>query len=207
MKLPFLSYAGALPKTYAERDLPTRRGELPRTTSCSRGGRTPPSLASMTGPPHESQLLASPSCESSSRRISPAWPSVRRCHRDGQGCAAPEVRAKLGHYPELGRAAAKAIPHAALVEFTGLGHAPQMQDPDGSHKALLEGRTGGGADESLSVQTAFCPATVPRRNFLAATLWFFADFQGGRLRTGCSRPAAAVRDRGCPIIRAAAPIG
>jgi hypothetical protein len=112
------------------------------------------------------------------------------------------VRAKLGHYPELGRAAAKAIPHATLVEFTGLGHAPQMQDPDGSHKALLEGRTGGGADESLSVQTAFCPATVPRRNFLAATFWFFADFQGGRLRTGCSRgPSTACREQGSAILR------
>ncbi|ACD15957.1 alpha/beta hydrolase fold [Paraburkholderia phytofirmans PsJN] len=54
--------------------------------------------------------------------------------------AAPaEVRAKLGHYPELGKAAAKAIPHATLVEFAELGHAPQMQDPQAFHKALLAG--------------------------------------------------------------------
>jgi pimeloyl-ACP methyl ester carboxylesterase len=39
----------------------------------------------------------------------------------------------------LGKAAAKAIPHATLVEFADLGHAPQMQDPDAFHKALLEG--------------------------------------------------------------------
>ncbi|MGF6262083.1 pimeloyl-ACP methyl ester carboxylesterase [Paraburkholderia youngii] len=57
----------------------------------------------------------------------------------GKDAAPPEVRAKLGHYPELGRAAAKAIPHATLVEFAELGHAPQMQDPDAFHKALLDG--------------------------------------------------------------------
>jgi pimeloyl-ACP methyl ester carboxylesterase len=57
----------------------------------------------------------------------------------GKDAASPEVRAKIGHYPELGKAAAKAIPDATLVEFADLGHAPQMQDPDAFHKALLEG--------------------------------------------------------------------
>ncbi len=57
----------------------------------------------------------------------------------GKDAAPPEVRAKLGHYPELGRAATKSIPHATLVEFAGLGDAPQMQDPDAFHKVLLEG--------------------------------------------------------------------
>ncbi|MCC8391060.1 alpha/beta hydrolase [Paraburkholderia sp. MMS20-SJTR3] len=57
----------------------------------------------------------------------------------GKDAAPPAVRAKLGRYPELGRAAAQAIAHATLVEFAGLGHAPQMQDPDAFHKALLEG--------------------------------------------------------------------
>jgi pimeloyl-ACP methyl ester carboxylesterase len=57
----------------------------------------------------------------------------------GKDAAPPEVRAKIGHYPELGKAAAKAIPHATLVEFAGLGHAPQMQDPQAFHKALLDG--------------------------------------------------------------------
>ncbi|MFM0319389.1 alpha/beta hydrolase [Paraburkholderia nemoris] len=57
----------------------------------------------------------------------------------GKDAAPPDVRAKIGHYPELGKAAAKAIPHATLVEFAGLGHAPQMQDPQAFHKALLDG--------------------------------------------------------------------
>jgi pimeloyl-ACP methyl ester carboxylesterase len=56
----------------------------------------------------------------------------------GKDAAPPEVQAKIGHYPELGRAAAKAIPNATLVEFPDLGHAPQMQDPQQFHKALLE---------------------------------------------------------------------
>jgi pimeloyl-ACP methyl ester carboxylesterase len=57
----------------------------------------------------------------------------------GKDAAPPDVRAKIGHYPELGKEAAKAIPHATLVEFAGLGHAPQMQDPQAFHKALLDG--------------------------------------------------------------------
>ncbi|WP_175150019.1 alpha/beta fold hydrolase [Paraburkholderia ultramafica] len=57
----------------------------------------------------------------------------------GKDAAPAAVRAKIGHYPELGKAAAKAIPHATLVEFAGLGHAPQMQDPQAFHQALLEG--------------------------------------------------------------------
>ncbi|CAB3718945.1 alpha/beta fold hydrolase [Paraburkholderia rhynchosiae] len=57
----------------------------------------------------------------------------------GKDASSPEVRAKIGRYPELGKAAAKAIPHATLVEFANLGHAPQMQDPDAFHKALLDG--------------------------------------------------------------------
>ncbi|MCJ2067883.1 alpha/beta hydrolase [Methylobacterium sp. J-030] len=57
----------------------------------------------------------------------------------GKDLAPPEVRARLGHYPELGRAAAQAIPGARLVEFPALGHAPQMSDPEGFNKALIEG--------------------------------------------------------------------
>ncbi|MHA6914906.1 alpha/beta fold hydrolase [Ralstonia pseudosolanacearum] len=52
--------------------------------------------------------------------------------------APPEVRAQLGNYPELGRAAARAIPHATLVEFPDAGHAPQIQVPVALHNALLE---------------------------------------------------------------------
>jgi len=57
----------------------------------------------------------------------------------GKDLAPPEVRASLGHYPELGRAAAQAIPGARLVEFPELGHAPQMSDPEGFNRALIEG--------------------------------------------------------------------
>ncbi len=57
----------------------------------------------------------------------------------GKDLAPPELRPKLGNYPELGKAAAKAIPGAKLVEFPDLGHAPQMSDPDGFNKALLAG--------------------------------------------------------------------
>jgi pimeloyl-ACP methyl ester carboxylesterase len=54
--------------------------------------------------------------------------------------AAPEaIRPILGKYAELGKRAARAIPGATLVEFPDLGHAPQMQDPDAFHAALLQG--------------------------------------------------------------------
>lgn len=57
----------------------------------------------------------------------------------GKDLASPAVRAELGHYPVLGKKAAAAIPHAKLVEFADLGHAPQIQAPQRFHKALLEG--------------------------------------------------------------------
>jgi pimeloyl-ACP methyl ester carboxylesterase len=57
----------------------------------------------------------------------------------GKDLAPPAVRAALGNYPELGKRAAERIPGARLVEFPGLGHAPQIQDPAAFHKALLEG--------------------------------------------------------------------
>lgn len=56
----------------------------------------------------------------------------------GKDVAPPEVKGTLGQYPALGKAAAKAIPGARLVEFEDLGHAPQMSDPDRFHNALLE---------------------------------------------------------------------
>ncbi len=57
----------------------------------------------------------------------------------GKDLAPPELRPKLGNYPELGKAAAKAIPGAKLVEFPDLGHAPQTSDPERFGKALLAG--------------------------------------------------------------------
>ncbi|MBP2299277.1 alpha/beta fold hydrolase [Azospirillum picis] len=60
----------------------------------------------------------------------------------GANRAPEEVAKRLGDYPELGRAAAKAIPGARLVEFPGLGHAPQIEAPDRFHEALLTGIAG-----------------------------------------------------------------
>jgi pimeloyl-ACP methyl ester carboxylesterase len=56
----------------------------------------------------------------------------------GKDLAPPTIRATLGNYPELGQRAAELIPHAKLIEFSELGHAPQIQDPAAFHKALLE---------------------------------------------------------------------
>lgn len=57
----------------------------------------------------------------------------------GKDAAPAEIRPQLGKYAELGKRTAKAIPHATLVEFDDLGHAPQMQDPARFHEALLKG--------------------------------------------------------------------
>lgn len=58
--------------------------------------------------------------------------------------AAPEaLRPKLGNYPELATRTAKAIPKATLVTFPNMGHAPQMQDPEAFHTALLKGLNAG----------------------------------------------------------------
>ena len=55
----------------------------------------------------------------------------------GKNLASPSIRSTLGNYPTLGKAAAY-IPHARLVEFPDLGHAPQIQAPEIFHKALLD---------------------------------------------------------------------
>ena len=51
--------------------------------------------------------------------------------------ASEKVRATLGNYPVLGRAAARAIPHAELVEIAGVGHLPQVEAFDQYIHALL----------------------------------------------------------------------
>lgn len=56
----------------------------------------------------------------------------------GANRASPELAARLGDYPALGRAAADAIPDAVLVEFDDLGHSPQVEAPDRFHRALGE---------------------------------------------------------------------
>jgi len=55
----------------------------------------------------------------------------------GRDLAPPAVKATLGDYPALGKAAAAAIPAAQLVEFATLGHSPQVQDPAAFNSALL----------------------------------------------------------------------
>jgi len=57
----------------------------------------------------------------------------------GKQFAPPEVRAQLGNYPVLAKAAVKRMPHGKLIEFPDLGHSPQIQDPARFHQALLEG--------------------------------------------------------------------
>lgn len=51
--------------------------------------------------------------------------------------APEEVTKKLGHYEELGKEAAKAIPGAKLIEYEGVGHVPHLQVPGQYHKDLI----------------------------------------------------------------------
>lgn len=57
----------------------------------------------------------------------------------GKVLAPPELRPRLGNYRVLMKQAAQNIPKATLVSFAKPGHAPQMQDPDAFHAALLKG--------------------------------------------------------------------
>jgi pimeloyl-ACP methyl ester carboxylesterase len=56
----------------------------------------------------------------------------------GSDIAPPDVKARIGHYDQLGKQAAARIPNARLVEFPGLGHAPQIQRPDEFNRRLVE---------------------------------------------------------------------
>lgn len=56
----------------------------------------------------------------------------------GKAWAPAEVKPLLGHYEILGKQVSARIPNCTLVEFADLGHAPQIQDPDSFHEALLE---------------------------------------------------------------------
>jgi pimeloyl-ACP methyl ester carboxylesterase len=56
----------------------------------------------------------------------------------GSDIAPPDIKAKIGNYALLGKQAVKLIPQGRLVEFKGMGHAPQMEDPAAFHRALLE---------------------------------------------------------------------
>jgi pimeloyl-ACP methyl ester carboxylesterase len=66
----------------------------------------------------------------------------------GKQLVPPAVAAKLGHYPELGRRAAAAIPRAELVEIEGVGHIPQVEAFDrtiGALRSFLAGSPATGA--------------------------------------------------------------
>ena len=55
----------------------------------------------------------------------------------GKQLAPPELRATLGNYPVLAKAAVARMPKGKLIEFADLGHSPQIQDPARFHAALL----------------------------------------------------------------------
>lgn len=57
----------------------------------------------------------------------------------GKDFAPADIRPTLGNYPELAKTTMAALKHGTLVEFPTLGHAPQIQDPDAFHAALLKG--------------------------------------------------------------------
>jgi pimeloyl-ACP methyl ester carboxylesterase len=56
----------------------------------------------------------------------------------GKDVAPPEVRARLGHYPELAQTTHAAIRGSALIEFPDADHAPQIQAPDQFNEALIK---------------------------------------------------------------------
>ncbi|MBA1205232.1 alpha/beta hydrolase [Pseudomonas capeferrum] len=56
----------------------------------------------------------------------------------GSDIASPEVKARLGQYKVLGPQTAKLIPQSQLVTFEGLGHAPQIEEPQRFHKELID---------------------------------------------------------------------
>ncbi|CAG8865557.1 Putative aminoacrylate hydrolase RutD [Pseudomonas fluorescens] len=56
----------------------------------------------------------------------------------GSDIASPQVKARLGNYKVLGPQIANQIPQGTLVTFEGLGHAPQIEEPQRFHQALLD---------------------------------------------------------------------
>lgn len=56
----------------------------------------------------------------------------------GKDLVLKEVAETLGNYPELGRAAAAAIPNAKLVPLDGVGHVPHLEAYDSFWKAVYD---------------------------------------------------------------------
>ncbi len=59
----------------------------------------------------------------------------------GSDIAPPAVKATLGHYNLLGKQVAQLIPGARLIEFPGMGHAPQMEEPQQFNQSLISDLT------------------------------------------------------------------
>ncbi len=55
----------------------------------------------------------------------------------GSDIAPAAVKAQLGHYNVLGKQVTKMIPEAHLIEFPGMGHAPQMEEPQKFNQTLI----------------------------------------------------------------------
>jgi pimeloyl-ACP methyl ester carboxylesterase len=56
----------------------------------------------------------------------------------GKDLVPKEVAETMGNYPELGRAAAAAIPNAKLVPLDGVGHVPHLEAYDSFWKAVYD---------------------------------------------------------------------
>jgi pimeloyl-ACP methyl ester carboxylesterase len=56
----------------------------------------------------------------------------------GKDLVPKEVTETMGNYPDLGRAAAAAIPNAKLVPLDGVGHVPHLEAYDSFWKAVYD---------------------------------------------------------------------
>jgi pimeloyl-ACP methyl ester carboxylesterase len=56
----------------------------------------------------------------------------------GSDVAPPDVKARIGHYDVLGKQVVKMLHQGRLIEFPGLGHAPQMQAPEEFDRKLVD---------------------------------------------------------------------